>query len=268
MSTEIIDTLAFQASLRPLPHPPVQVVLPPVDTPEPDVSEAAELGHADGQCFMIEYRDVKGARSLRRITVRSLRRGAGDVPCLYAKCHERNAMRSFRVDRIENCIDIDGEVHENVHSFMTDTFGMTFGKHQALRTRINQKKLFKDTWQLMLPIIKPHAVLLAAISFRDGFVREVETHAARDMCLDICRDNGIENPELVEKRLTAYIGRMRADGPVIARAIEEVADRPPSEITSLLIAALAVMDADGHRHEKEIELVDALAIELTGNPIT
>lgn len=66
-----------------------------------------------GTTFAIEYRDAQGRVSFRRITIRELYRASEDNTLyLQCFCHERQAIRSFRFDRIVSVIDLDGEIHE------------------------------------------------------------------------------------------------------------------------------------------------------------
>ena len=61
--------------------------------------------------LMIEYRDARGQVTQRRITTRTVIEQDG-VRYLQAECHERHALRSFRLDRIVCFISQDGEVED------------------------------------------------------------------------------------------------------------------------------------------------------------
>lgn len=74
----------------------------------------------------IDYTDVKGSRSRRRITTRALKLGP-QAPVLQAICHERSAVRNFRCDRIECFITSDGEVIEP-NDFFRETFSINLSK--------------------------------------------------------------------------------------------------------------------------------------------
>src|SRR5690606_19646165 len=111
----LASSLAGLVDSRPLGPPPVAPSLPNEDVDEPGKQS---LGFAEGQSFAIEYVDAAGRPSSRRITVYDIQMTSSGVPCLYARCHERGAMRSFRVDRIKYCIDYDGEVFDDVPAFL------------------------------------------------------------------------------------------------------------------------------------------------------
>jgi hypothetical protein len=74
--------------------------LPKTDHDAEPEGEHLEESDLQGQSFIIEYRDSVGEVSNRRITIRSLKRTDDGHLCLCAVCWERNALRSFRVDRI------------------------------------------------------------------------------------------------------------------------------------------------------------------------
>jgi len=75
-----------------------------VDDFEPDLESVAGVG------CIVTYRDSKGAESVRRITCRKLSRN-GTVMYLQAYCHERGALRTFRLDRLTEAVcGVTGEI--------------------------------------------------------------------------------------------------------------------------------------------------------------
>src|SRR5438309_25609 len=59
------------------------------------------IEHAEGQSFVLYYKDADGNLSIRSVSVWGIRHTDSGVPVLVAKCHLRKATRYFRVDRIE-----------------------------------------------------------------------------------------------------------------------------------------------------------------------
>ena len=120
METEIdrvAEKLGALAESRPVPPPPRPAQLPDADDDATLATDDAERvpdpdGIAEGQTFMIEYMDSNGDVSTRRITVLEVVTNKRGDPSLKARCHERKALRRFRIDSILSCIDIDGEVHD------------------------------------------------------------------------------------------------------------------------------------------------------------
>ncbi|WP_243612952.1 hypothetical protein [Shimia aestuarii] len=106
---------------------PVAKTRPNVPPPEIDAIDVEELQQPDehgelqlDELFItIDYKDASGKESRRRITLLKAARGP-QAPILTAICHERHALRHFRVDRIECFIDMDGEVFET-KSFIQET---------------------------------------------------------------------------------------------------------------------------------------------------
>ncbi|MCY1707306.1 WYL domain-containing protein [Pannonibacter sp. SL95] len=260
-----IDAIAFEIALMAAPPPPRAIRLPMADDDEDDDARA-DLGHAEGQSFAIDYVNAKGEASTRRITVWAIREGADGTPLLYARCHERKAMRSFRVDRIACCIDYDGEVHDDVATFLADNFGMTPQLVTFTRPAARQPGS-RTRWQEALAHISPHAILLAAVGRGDRRFIQVEADEAALHCAEIAERASHAFDHDWMPRLSRYIARLRPPETAIAEAVEMLRNRSPQEITSALVACLAVMDADGKRHSAELALVNAIAEDLTGLPI-
>ncbi len=255
MSTEgIVRELSNVVESRPADPPPQAVHLPPRDG---DDAGGDHIGDAEGQSFMIDYTDAAGKPSRRRITVWHIEQGSGGIPCLYARCHERAAMRNFRVDRIACCIDYDGVVHDDVPAFLSETFGMSLGLASARPAAV-------DSWQPIKNAIWADAVLLAAISRVDAKRHDSETDVATRHLVALAERAG---QMLTESDITAvwrYVARLRPTYPAIARAIVQISERGPDHIKRALLACVQVMDADGRRHRAEAVLVNQLARELLG----
>lgn len=265
MSRETVAQQLYRLVVdRPLPAAPVSISLPPTD----DEAEAEKLAQREtnGETFIIEYRDAGGHFSTRRITVESVGHGPYDAVYLFAYCHERQALRQFRIDRIEACIDFDGEVHEDVETFLTQTIGLR--PHERPR-----KGDTREAWELhhMFSTVAPEAMLLAAMMRSDGLARpeELETILA-ELILLIERRHG--RGQIVDGKRIRIIGKLvtglRPSPSAIARAIDRIAeDRSPDDITRLILIAAEVMDADGQRHSAEKALLNALALDLIGTPV-
>lgn len=112
----------IRPSLPPLRGDPPAADVPDshetVPEPEPPIAELAEPPRADdlppiaGLFIQIEYQDAAGVQTARRITCRDICQ-SGANRLLRAHCHERDALRSFRIDRIRIVVDPEtGEVLE------------------------------------------------------------------------------------------------------------------------------------------------------------
>lgn len=250
---------------RPPAPMPVPVLVPDADPPD-DLPPArvlddaasddgAGFGPAEGQCFMIEYRDSKGAMSRRRITVWSVTPGAGGAPCLLARCHERRADRSFRVDRIVSIITIHGEVVEDVPSFMAARLGVHVRSDAAGRA---------SRWPAVLQTVRPFAQILAGLSLADGRKDEREIAAAARYCAGRVAQDGADLSPDEHTALERYISTLRPRSETMLRALDRVIEMPTQDHLKLLGAARDVMEADGTRHPEEVRFIAQLQRDLTG----
>jgi hypothetical protein len=84
-------------------------------------SEHFEESDIVGQSFLLEYEDATGAVSKRRITVRGLTATSDGHLCVTAMCWERNAIRSFRTDRMLSLAHVTtGELISDPLRFFAD----------------------------------------------------------------------------------------------------------------------------------------------------
>lgn len=106
----------------------------PVDDPHDTLPAAHPRAHdrAEGQSFAIDYVDHAGHPSHRRISVWAVERNPDGIPILLARCHERQAARAFRVDRITGVTDFDGTRREPLVRFFFETFGFLWPRDTPL----------------------------------------------------------------------------------------------------------------------------------------
>lgn len=244
-------------SARPVAPPPLPVILPEDDA---DEVEEPSRGVAEGQAFMIEYVAADGAATRRRVVVWGIRDdSANGIPTLYAKCLERNAMRSFRIDRIRCCIDFDGEVHDDVPRFMAETFGMDLAGIMAEAKAHDGKR-----WIDAMGLIRYDASLIAAVIRADGFIKPPETAVAAEYLERVAERGSFYASEQERRQIRAYVKRLRPRKDMIAAAINGMQKRPPNQILQLFKALIQVMDCDGQRHPDELRLINGLSAELLG----
>lgn len=247
------------AASKAMGSPDFVALLPEVDDSE--ARQGASLGDAEGQSFIIEYVDSKGRSSLRRVTVWSIEAGSGGMPCLYAKCHERQAMRQFRVDRIKSCADFDGEVYLDVMAFLAECFGNEIVAASSAASSPSR-------WSSILDMVRPDAVLLACVSYADGHAHVREAEEICDYLSFVAEaEIGMLTPVEISA-LERHVKRLRPSDAMISRALEEVSALDGRRKERLLRACVAVMDADGRRHQGERQAIQDLAYELTGASIS
>lgn len=252
----IVRELATRVESRPLPEVFRPVVLPADDEPDHD---GEVLGYAEGQTFMIEYRDAKGATSRRRITVFDIISGSAGIPALRARCHERKATRQFRVDRIVCCIDYSGEIHDDVASFLHENFGMGSASASA-----REDDATASMWPRVLEVIRDDAILLSAMAKADGSFSDAELHTIVDYLSGrVERSVKFLTPREVEA-IRAYVRRLRPGAESLSRSVNNIIQQGSSRIEEILRAKVRVMDADGRRHPQEVELLNRIANEFIG----
>lgn len=108
------DICNFTFITTPLPHGLQSIAADTQDDPDelsdPTAPPSRGWSAIGGYHCIIAYQGAKGGLAHRRITCRTLERG-GEREYLKAFCHERNAPRKFRCDRIDEVIDVEsGEV--------------------------------------------------------------------------------------------------------------------------------------------------------------
>ena len=254
--------------------PPVSVI--PLSVPERDHAEEEHPAHepvpgqvelAEGQSFVIQYRDAVGQFSTRSITVWAIRTNAQGIPSLIAKCHLRNETRAFRLDRIEAIADYDGVLIEPMDEFIRDTFGIVWkpGSGYTPPPVEEASDSGGDTWTLIRRVCRGSAVqLLCAVALADGEMTAEEIEKILGFLYRRCHDSRIDLEPAHLAKLRLYVKRMQATPETIERALDRLVHSSPAVISEVIDACLEVMDADGIRDPAEIELLQALVREMRG----
>jgi len=251
-----INAISERNDSAPLRSSPVPVFLPNSQD-SPEETETTILGTAEGQTFIIEYRDQENLHSFRRITVSGMWNKAPGIWILVSNCHERQARRSFRSDRILQCIDYDGTVHKDADGFLADTFslldlapGVSAGNRNLLRIK---------------EVVRPHIVLLCALGLGDGFLADQQTEIIMKHCLAISRICRIKLRETDLPRLAGYIHRQRPDKRVLYEACYEMRSIRDQKIRGKFMeSALSLVNTDEIKHPEERRLFKLLSDELAG----
>ncbi|RIK91876.1 MAG: hypothetical protein DCC73_14510 [Proteobacteria bacterium] len=104
----------YGGSTPPIPEIPVNRFPTTSDDVDEDAPDGRLVGEGYSKALFISYVDAKGVKSERRISVNKLKQTKDGKLILVAYCYEREARRSFRVDRIIEMIDLlTGEIFEN-----------------------------------------------------------------------------------------------------------------------------------------------------------
>lgn len=264
--TRFCDFLKAREDAPPPPPPGFLVRLAPHDPddsigappePEDDPALEAELGFARNQSFVILYQAADGHESVRRITVRNLALNAGNIPVLQCWCHERQALRSFRIDHVREVITQDGEVIAPPGRFFVETFGMS--------PALAECKLPKPVSLVRIrPHFTHHMMVLAHLGRSDGDFCLDEQGIVLDHCLKLASDGGASVSESEERALRRYLKTLKPKKLFLTRAMRALESDTPERIMALLTAADWVINADGLRHRDEQSFFRLLQMQLTG----
>lgn len=216
---------------------------------------------AAGRSFIIEYEDAAGRSQLRPVTVWSVRTGKDGVPILIARSHDRQALRSFRLDRIKAVADVDGVVQEPLSDFYREVLGLAW----PVPDHVAADRPDADRRGLIRKVAgEGGLVLLAAMAGADNDVAVEEIEVILDHVLRYCAAQGLVPTEDDSRRLRRSIARMRPSPEAVDAALAMLADADRATIEAVLSACLKVCDADGFRHHREMTLLDRFTFSLTG----
>lgn len=265
----LLDWLFGRAPDIDTPAPPVQPpasrrYIPPPG-PEPDIEEdvsedqITDVIDLDEIYVAMDYTDAKGKETRRRITMLRLVRGPVS-PILRAICHERRALRSFRIDRISCFITGDGEVIEPDRFF-----------REILR--IDPSSLGPDQVELTARKLReriraPVSILLVA-GWSDGELHPeeldvIQRYAERHILhlidsgeYDESTEGEVRMAEL--DRLNKMIAMMRPQRRSLPRYIRRVTEFDAEQFDIFRRTIEEVIMADGKLHPDELAFLDELS---------
>lgn len=228
--------------------PEVADMFDPVQPPHPE-SEPVEPVFCT-----IDYTDVAGRASRRRITARSVQR-RGDATLIVALCHERRALRHFRLDRISRVVTHDGEVF-SADVFAKDILGIDI-KNTQTGTAFRPRKTEVPRPTSFARYTSPQVLILTAAANADDHLhaeeaeqihRFLEREAPRLLKSGhIHAAPSVENLDVIGRRII----RLRPTQDDIAEALIEMRSRPADQITRLCDWMPKVIAADGALHASE-----------------
>lgn len=235
----------------------------PADDPHDELADHShDHDPAEGQSFVIDYEDHAGNLSHRRISVWAIQRNVEGIPILLAKCHERQATRAFRVDRIRAVTDFDGTPREPLARFFFETFGFTWPKDVII---VPSAEPVEARWDRARTIInRSGVVLLLALAAADGERSAAEMEEIAYFCERACAAADLDLTGAERERLVAYLGRLHPTEESVDRALETLIESERGAISAVLKAGLKVIAADGVLNEDEAVLLDSFCITLTG----
>lgn len=211
-----------------------EVVLPPEDDADAEGPQPVISFPVAGDTFEITYCDSRDNLSVRRISVRRIDRHDDHV-ILKAFCFEREALRSFRLDRVQSAVDV--------------VTGEVFGDHDDLLSEIRwetDRQALSGFGDIL------HDVrLLTYMAQCDGrfSVSEIEViqHYIEGM-------GHREERESVARRLQ----RLVPDRQAFEDSLAEISGWPDDRLQHFGEAAVELVLADGRIDEAETAALNAI----------
>ena len=211
---------------------------------------------------VIDYTDSLGNLTRRRVTCRSIEPVTNGF-MLTAICHERRAVRSFRIDRIDCFIDPDGEAMSPL-DFFEICMGIppgSFAKPERVPESLGAARAIRDELRAPLSILVAFAradhdfiadELDAICDFVEQVVPEVKTtpHPGDLSIIDALRPI-INNMRPSRESLAGYMADVR----LRAETDADFRDKIENAIS-------AVISADGHLSTGEARLLEKLGVAV------
>lgn len=209
----------------------------------------------DGWRIWIAYADFEGARSERWIRVyRIVSRQFNDY--LVGHCELRKAIRTFRIDRILEVADRDGEVHEPrdfFRPYLSDVEGRSSGP--------DRKRGFGKALHI-IDQVGDDLKILAFVSESDGRMGKKEADIimqyaalrAKDMGLDINKTDIVD--------LRKWLKVQNPDGLALRSSIARAAKRKTTTFDDLWEMCSIVVEIDGKIQDAEREAMRELKLAL------
>ena len=142
----------------------------------------ASEGDLEPVTIHMVYVDSKNQESQRTVTCLKIKEFHGSY-CLMAKCHKRNATRSFRIDRIKEITEYGTKppkTHSPPDDFLQDLMefaGLSTG--DPLKARVRQA----------MQLCGDGLTLLTFLARCDGFYHPHEEEAIEQYCIERCEDD-------------------------------------------------------------------------------
>jgi hypothetical protein len=216
-----------------------------------------------GVTFAIEYIDAKGDSSHRRVTLHDIYVSDAGVIYLSCLCHERKAKRTFRFDRVQSIIDMDGVIHEP-QVFFTNELCVSLPMADAAH---NTPKRERDTPKAKppRPAEKPGMAqrraardglrVLVALARSDGLLHPEEVEVNLQYIGHKAERAGLPMTEEDCVALTGYLRRQYPSSEVLEECLGRLEQESVEEQQLLVRSAIALMDADGVQDGAEFDLL-------------
>jgi hypothetical protein len=228
---------------------PVEVPKLPQGRKSSVSDDDADAGGADhhisedvGTAYYITYEDAAGEISHRRVIVRKVSKNSTGNIVLLCYCHERKAVRAFRIDRISEAVDLStGEVIENLESHLNHICGGEISSRYPVSK--TSKILSRFRYQLNILIFLGRC---------DGRLHPFEMDTIFEYLMNVAFD-----AEIDEKEVKEFVGHQYPDHDIYFASIEKL--KPRQELQRVLryacrmIQADEIITPDEHRFVEEMQ---------------
>lgn len=237
--------MALVRGRRVVPPSPLHftVLLPPADSPDmtPALDEAPDLENIAGVGCTIEYVDAGGDESWRRITCRKLSRTAGSL-YLQAYCHEREAPRTFKVERIsEVACGATGELYDPADPYFA-RFLATEGDASVVGFNLGVQRAAD---------LRAGLNVLAFLARADGKVVPEE----REVMAEFCRSFAVRygNEKFAVEGACTFANRLAPDAETFYVSLDRLTREKAPEGLARLVAQMSgrLINADGVQDDRE-----------------
>ncbi len=262
-----METWLERRPTRSTPAPEFRTVAIDVSTSDTDemqieIPVTDHVSRVAGIHVAIEYEAADGALTRRRITMQRLSAAHGTT-VLHAICHERHALRAFRVDRIQCMITLEGEILDPAEFWATIGVDPNADARAATAAHVDTRAIES--------LLGPQTLLLAGIANCDGYMHPAELDAIIEYIEITCENSGFILGSEEVAAIRNRVRRLRPDRETLSIAVETLFGRrlgarlafPKPQARRFLRVAARVADADSEMHRAEYDFLAELS-ELAG----
>jgi hypothetical protein len=186
----------------------------------------------------IKYRNQNNETTHRVVSVRQFDR-ANRTGLIIGHCHLRDATRTFRMDRILECVDMEtGEVVDDVYAYLTE-------KYQT-SPEYNRDQLSTEQYDVLR--------IIFYVGKADGQLRAAERVIIRDTCRAIAGDDRITDDMIDEM----FSGMGTPSPQSFKLAVGRLQNRPHNEKMRIIDASESIIATQKEAHPVEAEAIGYL----------
>jgi WYL domain len=198
---------------------------------------------------ILDYKDAAGHKTRRRVTLLKYREGQ-NADYVSAVCHERKALRSFRVDRIESVITYDGEVFDP-RVFFAEMLGLRFRAEMATAPAVSARvPVSRSSARELRDHLRAPLSILVGAAIADGEIHleevdRIQQYAEREIFL-LVREGYIAPAPSLEliQELSRMISVLRPQDRSLMGYIDQVCRWNEDRLDRLMRAIAEVIAAD------------------------